>query len=547
MDFGLLTAGALKCPKGGAIDVLMGQGFIAKVLNIDEYFEPINMGKDASDSYLSSTTDEQPRSFRMPGRLSMGSMDEKLRRINEEFKARACVGNGFVFNRSVRLEPAASYFEKGDSLSSKSDQVLGRSSSPRTQDESRGGNVNKPKAREGFIGGMIPWKVGLSGPPNRDIIRKEKSRGGMVGMDLYKKPPIDIAPQTLQSGNVTGCTDSSSKLGYVKTIASSSMFNRESLSVDSNDFRKKTPTPSAPKTMIHSSGEILSPSRDMMGSSRSGFRTPSPFDRIRSQTPSLLSFKSILSHGKLDQSQASSTRSQSPALAPIDVMYVKSMPEGGPGAEALGGHRDALSPKWPSTRNTLSTCNFYAPGHKLTVYPQIRISNTVLCYEGSTETTKYYITIDSDVSWTVCKSIGDIVAFVPGIQCTTLTSAMSPQDRRARDRMIHAALNSGLEDGQLQSFILSDISSFATSRSSYLLMNNEGWKAYLFKFVGKALICYEKTKVFKILLLSGCKISPLGRDGFALEKSGEIIELYTTCERERDAWISDIREYIAKL
>lgn len=240
-----------------------------------------------------------------------------------------------------------------------------------------------------------------------------------------------------------------------------------------------------------------------------------------------------------------SSRMQSPTLAPINVMYIKPTSKP-PSPQGYLGTVDGTERETSMGTLCATVPPIYAPGCRLTVYPTIRISNTVLSYEDSVETTTYYITIESNVSWTVCKSFREVLSFVPAIRCTTPCNAMSPEDRKVRDGVIQATLNSKL-DRSLQAFILSDISETVVLRSSYLLMNNEGWKAYLFKFVGKALICYERNKVSKIFLLSCCEVSPTGMVGFSIKKSGEGVELYATCERERDAWVTDIRDYISRL
>ncbi|CAD25095.1 hypothetical protein [Encephalitozoon cuniculi GB-M1] len=486
------------------------------------------MGKETLNSYLSPITDEQHERSRDPRGLSMGSMDEKLRRINEEFKARACVGNGFVFNRSVKLESPASYFGKDKN----SNENALADDGPRSQKDGR--DVNGLRARDGFIGGMIPWKPNSSGTIDRGIFHREVPRSSMVGMDLYKKPSIDPVPYATKRGSGLGAIDAGLKTGYVKSMASSSIFNRGSPPSISSSGKAKDG-----RILLHpppgrdgQAGDSFSASKSVFSNPLSDAKTPSLSNKTSCQAPN---------------PDLYGRASRSPAFAPIDVMYVKPMSGSSNGVKGVEDTPHRTLPNWHDSCCSPSASNLYAPGHRLTIYPHIRISNSVLCYEGSVETTKYYITVESDVSWTVCKTIGDIKALIPGIRCATLANAMSPQDRRARDRTIQVTLNSGVPDKQLQPFILSDISSACTFRSSYLLMNNEGWRGYLFKFVGKALICYEKSKVFKIFLLSSCNVLPVGQVGFCLEKSGEGIELYTTCEKERDAWVSDIREYISKL
>ncbi|AFN82532.1 hypothetical protein EROM_020570 [Encephalitozoon romaleae SJ-2008] len=479
------------------------------------------MGKDTLYSYLSPITDEEEGKFRDPRGLSMGSMNEKLRKLNEEFKARSCIGNGFVFNRNIRLESPVSYFGKRRDFPDGNESI---NNGQRCQRDA--GDANSPKAKDGFIGGMISWKVNPSGGINRSMVHKEMSRGSVVGMDLYKKPSIDFTSYTMKKGS------GASSKGYVKSMASSSIFNRGPSSNPGGIGKERSVDPSClyikKKEQVE---EKSSPSRSVFSNPLSNSRTSSSSLKVSSQASSSFIHNST---------------SRSPALAPIDVMYVKTS-EPRNGMPNMGDGDSEPSQLWNDPSNTSPVSNLYAPGRKLTIHPSIRISNTVLGYEGSAETTKYYIMVESDVNWMICKSIGDIAALIPGIRCTTLSNAMSPQERRARDRMIQVTLNSGITDKQLQSFILSDISSVQVFRSSYLLMDNEGWKAYLFKFVGKALICYEKSRVFKILLLSGCNVLPVGQVAFCLEKSGEGIELYATCEKERDAWISDIKEYISKL
>ncbi|AFM97814.1 hypothetical protein EHEL_020580 [Encephalitozoon hellem ATCC 50504] len=480
------------------------------------------MGKDALYSYLSPIADEEQGKFRDPRGLSMGSMDEKMRKINEEFKARACVGNGFVFNKNVKLESPASYFGKCTDPSDAKEPANGSLKGRKDV-----GDVNSLKSKDGFIGGVIPWKVNSSGAVGRGMDHRDVYRGSVVGLDLYKKPSIDFTSYTKQKGS-----GMNSKMGYVKSMASSSIFNRNSsFNYGSPAKERNTVSPCLYTKRKEQVDTNSSPSRSVFSNPLSNHKASS---------------SSLKTSSQASNSFLCNNTSGSPAFAPIDVMYVKT-----PKPKDMAEDVECDSSEQPRARagscNTSMASNLYAPGRKLTICPNIKISNTVLCYENSRETTKYYITVESDVSWMICKPIGDIATLIPSIQCTTLSNAMSPQDRRARDRMIQVTLNSGITDKQLQSFILSDISSDQVFRSSYLLMYNEGWKAYLFKFVGKALICYEKSRVFKILLLSGCNVLPLGHTGFCLEKSGEGIELYTTCEKERDAWISDIKEYIGKL
>lgn len=479
------------------------------------------MGKDTLYSYLSPITDEEQGRFRDPRGLSMGSMNEKLRKLNEEFKARACVGNGFVFNKNVKLESPASYFGKHRDLP---DEHKPTNDEQKCQKDT--GDVNILKTKDGFTGGMIPWKINPSSGINRSMAHKDMSKGPVVGMDLYKKPCIDFTSYAMKKGSGVNSK------GYVKSMASSSIFNRVPSSNPSGIGKERSADSSC--LYIKKKEQVedkSSPSRSIFSNPLSNARTSSSSLKVSSQGSNSLFHNNT---------------SRSPAFAPIDVMYVKT-PRSRSGILDVEGGNIEPSHLWTGSSNTSLISNLYAPGRKLTIYPSIRITNTVLSYEGSAEATRYYIMVESDVNWMICKSIRDIAALIPSIRRATLPNAMSPQDRRTRDRMIQVTLNSGITDKQLQSFILSDISSTQAFRSSYLLMDNEGWKAYLFKFVGKALICYEKSRVFKILLLSGCNILPVGRVGFCLEKSGEGIELYTTCEKERDAWISDIKEYISKL
>lgn len=375
--------------------------------------------KDAISGPYSSSAESRSRP------VSSGLMHEKLRKINDEFKARSCVGSGFVFNKNVRLESPKSFFKR---------------------DEGRNASESSVKS---------------------------------LGINLYR-PTVEmnrISPSKNAAVDL--------KSSYVQSVVESSMFNRDR------------------KDSLHST------------SSRSVFASPSN----TSQSQSVKSFCLQSAHAG---------RTQSPAPAPINVMYMR------PTRPQMQEEADSDIPV------------LYAPGTRLTTYPKIKISNTVLNYEGSDETTTYYISIESNVSWTVCKSIKDIVCLAPNIPYTTPAGAMSPQDRKIRDSVIQAMLNARL-DRQLQAFILTGISEETAFRSSYLLMNNGGWRAYLFKFVGKALICYEKSKVLKIFLLAGCDVSPVGTEGFRLRKAGEGIELYATCERERDAWMVDVREYICRL
>ncbi|ADM11059.1 uncharacterized protein Eint_020600 [Encephalitozoon intestinalis ATCC 50506] len=482
------------------------------------------MGKDSLNSYLSPAAEEPEGKFRDARGLSMGSMDEKLRRINEEFKARACVGSGFVFNRNVKLESPANYFGKSKDFSNENGAADGIP-------KNNSGDVNSTKMRDGFIGGVIPWKVNSSGAMNRSPAHKDISKGSMVGMDLYKKSSIDFSSYGMNKGSVEDSINRGSKVGYVRSIASSSIFNREAPSNSGSFGNRRNRTSPSPFGKKEAQEEDLSVSKSVFSNPLSNASSLSLSSKTSYQGPSFLYTRT----GK------------SPTFAPIDVMYVKSMSKPENTIEKPEGNLKGASHSWSETRNSQMASNLYAPGRKLTIYPQIRISNTVLCYEGSAETTKYYITVESDIKWIICKTIKDISTLFPGIRCATLANAMSPQDRRARDRAIEIALNSEMTDKQLQPFILSDISSTHLLRSSYLLMDKDGWKAYLFKFVGKALICYEKSRVYKIFLLSNCNVLPIGQVGFCLERSGEGVELYTTCEKERDAWVSDIKEYISRL
>lgn len=493
------------------------------------------MRTNIPDSYLSPVTDDQSkRSTTSKGsKMSMGSMHEKLRKINEEFKARSCVGSGFVFSKNVKLESPVSYFNREDAVpKSLSGSFIGNI---KTSD------INKLEA------GVFVKKEATDGRhlvSNKDVSRKD-------GMSLYRKQAIEVDRAAVQHRSVpdTVSVDFKPVPGYVKSVVNSSMFNKDhgaNSAFPTSRMGKKVP-PSSLRDGFRSSPSV----------SRSIFSNPlSNNEALKSVRSSQSVVNLKTSYGRpsegpgddrpLSRSVAHTckhgSRLQSPALAPINVMYIESTQSKTPEESRAV----ASSPVEHSSADKVVAIPLYGPGPKLTIYPRIRISSTVLNYEDGWESTAYYITIESNISWTVCKSIKELISIMPNVKCTTPSEAMSPQDRKVRDGIIQAMLNSKL-DRRLQAFILSDISETSTFRSSYLLMNSDGWKAYLFKFVGKALICYEKSKVYKIFLLSGCEVSPIGIDGFNLRKSGEGIELYATCERERDTWMSDIRKYVAGL
>lgn len=498
-------------------------------------------------------------------KMSAGSMHEKLRKINEEFKARSCVGSGFVFNKNVRLESPINYFNKeegGDTQKCLSESI----------DKSLGSLcINKGM---GSLKKNSPERKETPSMGNRTMtFTKDASKKVILGMNLYKKPVVDagkVAMVNHKNISEAASVNFKSGPGYVKSVVNSSIFNK---GLVAGHISRQTTAREEParNTPTHPSEAERGYSRDTLSISKSIFSNPLSNNRIYTaegrSSQSVVNFKaSAESAGQLSNtgqnqregyspsksvmytSTKYNSRAQSPTLAPINVMYIKSTsPKPSIIPQDFSNLTERSSADYSSDAQGFTSIPcLYAPGCRITTYPHIKISNTVLNYEDSVETTTYYITIESNVTWTVCKSIKEIISLAPTVQCTTLANAMSPQDRRIRDSIIQAMLNSKL-DRKLQSFILSDISETSTFRSSYLLMNNGGWKAYLFKFVGKALICYEKNKVFKIFLLSGCEVSPIGIDGFSLRKSEEGIELHATCEKERDAWITDIREYVSRL
>ncbi|KAH9412046.1 hypothetical protein HK407_02g02680 [Ordospora pajunii] len=493
---------------------------------------------EASDSDASLSKSSISDGFKVRRAIPIGSMDEKLRRINEEFKSRACAGSGFVFNNNVRLKPPRSYF--GNDMN-ESDSEASRSECGVQTVKS--GEVSSLKQRDGFVGGVIPWRTGSSSFTVSGI--SKESKPSVLGIDLYKKPvaePSRSCVSMCESGTNIECRP---RAGYVKSVVDSSMFNKETSLNGTLSFGRNT-------SAVSIDGMDMSGMSSMMtGGSLLSSRVFSAHERPIGQKPhaSLSMNRPQMCAGSQRQLLPSAEcRAGSPTFAPIDVMYVKSMYglKADTDSSSSGESRDSVGIRKEKGLDE-PPLQLYAPGKRLTVHPRIKILNTVLNYEGMAETTQYYILIESDVSWCVCKLIGEILDVVPEIECSTIANAHSPQSRAVRDRIIQATLNSRSMNKQMQSFILSGIVDTQEQRSSYLLMDSNGWRAYAFKFVGKALICYEKNKVFKILLLSGCSVVPIDSNGFRLEKSKESIELYTTCKKERDSWISDIREYIYKL
>ncbi|KAM0671540.1 hypothetical protein CWI42_020250 [Ordospora colligata] len=493
---------------------------------------------EASNSDTSLNKGSMPGGFKVRTGIPIGSMDEKLRRINEEFKSRACAGSGFVFNNNVKLKPPKSYF--GNDVNESESELSRSECDTQPTRSSEGSGV---KQRDGFVGGVIPWKTGSSSFMMSGIAKDGKP--GMLGIDLYKKHATEPSRSCVSMCESGTSIESKPRSGYVKSVVDSTMFNKEASFNYTQHFGRNASAVSidgmemSGMSSIMTNGSLLS-SRVFSAHDKSiGHKPHASFGMNNSQMYTS-NPKQLLS--------STEDMAGSPTFAPIDVMYVKSMcgPKTDTESNASRESRDSVGVQREIILEE-PPLQLYAPGKRLTIHPRIKILNTVLNYEGTVETTQYYILIESDVSWCVCKSLGEILGIVPEVECSTLTNAHSPQSRAVRDRIIQATLNSRSMNKQMQSFILSGIVDAQEQRSSYLLMDSNGWKAYIFKFVGKALICYEKNKVFKILLLSGCSVVPTGSNGFRLEKSKESIELYTTCKKERDSWMSDIREYIYKL
>jgi hypothetical protein len=558
------------------------------------------MKKEVEDTYMSPVTDNVSGHSVVHKLKDSGACTREGSRMKSGMESRS-LGGGFVFNKSVKLTSPSSFFggglgdchapfQKPSVLRSTGDLKSGGShgasvlnnfyKSRNLQDNEERRVQKKEEAPEchppkGYVKSLVDSGVfsGLSfganpkmgafrdeATPKGSPMERNGAASGAVSVDMSRvglpsNSPFKLSGQPrlrvpavftaqprplTETGRLSVLNDqhgaSSLRIGNVPSVSSQPASNPRNAEASSTSSLRPGNTGASPSGLPSSSGSRARPTTSSVLSNSSLGHA-----RAQSYRPTQSLFSSPLS----TRTAASRSATQSPCIpimAPIDVMYGRDTRAAPRNQEY--GLKEATMRRDPPTLSTPMPVIF-SPGPVLTRYPTIMIMNTVLDYLDGRDNTNYYILIESNVSWTVCKTLKQLLSYMPEGFLDPYAYA-SPYQRKIRDSMIQATLNSRI-DRSIQSFILSDICTETRYRSSYLLMQESKWKPYLFKLVGKALICYENNKVHKIFLLSGCAVEPVSPEGFKVGKGPSSVELYATCEKERDQWIRDLREHIIKV